>query len=101
MVLTCTLRNLSDINRDGFLDQAEFAIALHLIDCKRVKNMSLPQTLPPSVINSLRALGGNHAATGNIYGGSSMAGMYGGPTQAEILAKQQRVCAKEFNLMSC
>lgn len=38
-------RELSDINRDGCLDAAEFAVAMHLVQ-RYLQGFSLPPTLP-------------------------------------------------------
>lgn len=70
---------------------------MHLIECKRVKNLPVPASLPPSLIQSLR---GGAPAGGAMGGmglmGVSAMGLFGGPTQAELLAKQQRV--SDFSL---
>jgi hypothetical protein len=41
--------NLSDINKDGFLDSDEFALAMHLINVK-LEGYDLPTTLPDHLI---------------------------------------------------
>lgn len=38
-------RNLSDVDRDGFLNAAEFCVAMHLIK-QHFDGISLPMTLP-------------------------------------------------------
>jgi len=40
---------LADIDRDGMLDEDEFALAMHLINIK-LDNHDLPTTLPPHLV---------------------------------------------------
>jgi len=52
--------DLSDIDKDGYLDQDEFSLAMYLIyECRTRGAKSLPDTLPPQYIPpSKRAAGG-------------------------------------------
>jgi GTPase SAR1 family protein len=44
------LWGLADIDKDGFLDADEFALAMHLLECVRTLNIQLPDILPPTLI---------------------------------------------------
>jgi hypothetical protein len=44
---------LSDMNQDGNLDKIEWCIAMHLIDCKRQRQMEIPSALPKQLLESL------------------------------------------------
>ncbi len=41
---------LSDIDKDGFLDFDEFTLAMHLVDCLKTETVSLPDTLPATLV---------------------------------------------------
>lgn len=41
---------LSDIDKDGFLDLDEFALAMHLLNCVKTQNITLPDALPPTLV---------------------------------------------------
>lgn len=41
---------LADIDKDGFLDQDEFILAMHLVDCIKNHSVPLPDSLPSSLI---------------------------------------------------
>jgi hypothetical protein len=51
-VLTC--RALSDLDKDNKFSKLEFSVALHLIECKRLKGMEIPDSLPPSIVLALQ-----------------------------------------------
>lgn len=42
--------NLSDIDRDGYLDHEEYVVAMFLCDAVIQKGRPIPESLPPSVI---------------------------------------------------
>jgi len=42
--------SLSDLDKDGFLDADEFTLAMHLVECLKVHNIQLPETLPPTLV---------------------------------------------------
>ena len=42
--------NLSDIDKDGALDADEFAVCMHLIECKTKAGMSIPENLPQALV---------------------------------------------------
>ena len=44
----CLKRNLSDVDRDGFLNTAEFCVAMHMVK-HHLNGVPLPKTLPLSL----------------------------------------------------
>ena len=42
--------NLSDIDRDGYLDHHEYVVAMFLVDAVLQKNRPIPSELPASVV---------------------------------------------------
>jgi len=55
--------NLSDIDRDGFLDHHEYVVAMFLCDAVIQKKKPIPAELPSSVVPpSKKALLGNRKA---------------------------------------
>ena len=57
---------LSDVDQNGNLDATEWIIARHLIYCVINFNISLPQSLPPSLIPSHMRVGGGEVPSGLI-----------------------------------
>eukprot|EP01128_Nolandella_sp_AFSM9_P004852 TRINITY_DN2269_c0_g1_i1.p1 TRINITY_DN2269_c0_g1~~TRINITY_DN2269_c0_g1_i1.p1 ORF type:complete len:844 (+),score=222.56 TRINITY_DN2269_c0_g1_i1:117-2534(+) len=78
--------NLSDMNKDGQLDEREFIVAMHLVDLRRLKNQPIPQQLPPQVLQSI---GGGAGGSNALVTQGSGPSFFGQHSHAQMIAQQE------------